>query len=142
MKMKINRCKLDKNTQRKLVEFFVAEVTARTAANLLDIQPNTAALFYRKIREIIMYHLDQTADDIFEGEVELDESYFGGTRKGKRGRGAGGKVAVFGILKRGGMVYVKVVPDTKSDTLMPVITRKVAPDSVVYTDSYRSYNVL
>ncbi|EPJ3714292.1 IS1595 family transposase, partial [Acinetobacter baumannii] len=23
MKMKINRCKLDKNTQRKLVEFFV-----------------------------------------------------------------------------------------------------------------------
>ncbi|WFF30677.1 IS1595 family transposase, partial [Acinetobacter baumannii] len=51
--MKINRCKLDKNTQRKLVEFFVAEVTARTAANLLDIQPNTAALFYRKIREII-----------------------------------------------------------------------------------------
>ncbi|EXC40958.1 putative transposase, partial [Acinetobacter baumannii 273929] len=113
--MKINRCKLDKNTQRKLVEFFVAEVTARTAANLLDIQPNTAALFYRKIREIIMYHLDQTADDIFEGEVELDESYFGGTRKGKRGRGAGGKVAVFGILKRGGMVYVKVVPDTKSD---------------------------
>ncbi|MFW2754311.1 IS1595 family transposase, partial [Acinetobacter baumannii] len=37
---------------------------------------------------------------------------------------------------------VKVVPDTKSDTLMPVITRKVAPDSVVYTDSYRSYNVL
>ncbi|KCW29148.1 putative d-alanyl-D-alanine carboxypeptidase/endopeptidase [Acinetobacter baumannii 6935] len=25
---------------------------------------------------------------------------------------------------------------------MPVITRKVAPDSVVYTDSYRSYNVL
>ena len=40
------------------------------------------------------------------------------------------------------MVYVKVVPDTKSDTLMPVITRKVAPDSVVYTDSYRSYNVL
>ncbi|MBK6055010.1 IS1595 family transposase, partial [Acinetobacter baumannii] len=28
--MKINRCKLDKNTQRKLVEFFVAEVTART----------------------------------------------------------------------------------------------------------------
>lgn len=142
MKMKINRCKLDKNTQRKLVEFFVVEVTARTAANLLDIQPNTAALFYRKIREIIMYHLDQTADDIFEGEAELDESYFGGTRKGKRGRGAGGKVAVFGILKRGGMVYVKVVPDTKSDTLMPVITRKVAPDSVVYTDSYRSYNVL
>ena len=39
------------------------------------------------------------------GEIEVDESYFGGVRKGKRGRGAGGKVPVFGLLKRGGRVY-------------------------------------
>lgn len=32
-------------------------------------------------------------------------SYFGGIRKGKRGRGAGGKTAVFGLLKRNGKVY-------------------------------------
>ncbi len=68
-----------------------------------------------------MYHLDQTADDIFEGEVELDESYFGGTRKGNVGVVLVEKSAVFGILKRGGMVYVKVVPDTQSDTLMPAL---------------------
>ena len=37
---------------------------------------------------------------LFEGEIEVDESYFGGTRKGKRGRGAGSKVPVFGLLKR------------------------------------------
>ena len=37
--------------------------------------------------------------------VEIDECYFGGVRKGKRGRGAAGKVPVFGILKRGGRVY-------------------------------------
>jgi transposase len=42
------------------------------------------------------------------GQIELDESYFGGVRKGKRGRGAAGKVAVFGMLKRGGKVYVKI----------------------------------
>ena len=42
---------------------------------------------------------------MFEGEIEADESYFGGTRKGKRGRGAVGKVAVFGLLKRNGKVY-------------------------------------
>ena len=35
---------------------------------------------------------------MFDGEVEVDESYFGGQRKGKRGRGAAGKVAVFGLL--------------------------------------------
>ena len=72
----------------------------------------------------------------------MDESYFGGVRKGKRGRGAAGKIAVFGLLKRGGNVYTKIVADTKTSTLMPIITSKVAPDSIVYTDSYRSYNAL
>ena len=82
------------------------------------------------------------ASEVFDGCIELDESYFGGVRKGKRGRSAAGKVAVFGILKRGGKVYTVVVEDTKSSTLMPVITRKIAPDSIVYTDTYKSYNAL
>ena len=51
---------------------------------------------------MIVYHLEQEAHEIFDGAVELDESYFGGVHKGKRGRGATGKVAVFGILTRGG----------------------------------------
>ena len=140
--MKISHCRLLKKIQLRLLEFFVLEVTARSAADILGIQPNSAALFYRKIREVIAYHLEQQSHEIFDGVVELDESYFGGVRKGKRGRGAAGKVAVFGILKRGGKVYTKVVGDTKSETLMPLITRKIAPDSIVYIDCYRSYNAL
>ena len=111
-------------------------------ADLLEIQPNSAALFYRQLRKIIAYHLELEAHEIFDGAVELDEGYLGGARKGKRGRGATGKVAVFGILKRGGKVYTKIVNDTKAITLMPLIARKIAPDSVVYTDGYRSDNAL
>lgn len=140
--MKITRCKLSKKTQRKLLEFFVAEVTARTAANLLDVQPNSVALFYKKVRQVIMYHLDQDAKEVFDSQIELDKSYFGGARKGKRGRGAAGKVIVFGLLKRNGKVYTVIVPDTKSITLMPVISNKITPDSVVYTDHWHSYNAL
>ena len=140
--MKLTHCKLLRKHQLKLLEYFVLEVTARSAADMLGIQPNSAALFYRKLREIITYYLEQQAHEIFDGAVELDESYFGGVRKGKRGRGAGGKVVVFGILKRGGKVFTKIVIDTKSITLMPLITKKIAPDSVVYTDYYRSYNAL
>ena len=117
-------------------------MTVRSVPDFLGIQPNSAALFYRQLREIIAYYLEQEAHDIFDGAVELDESYFGGARKGKRGRGATGKVAVFGILKRGGKVYTKVVINTKTEALMPLIARKIAPDSVVYTDCYRSYNAL
>ncbi|MDO5652081.1 MAG: IS1595 family transposase, partial [Moraxella sp.] len=63
-------------------------------------------------------------------------------RKGKRGRGAAGKTAVFGLLKRGDRVYTAIVKDTKQATLMPIITSKIKPDSVVCTDSYKSYNTL
>ena len=140
--MKITRCKLSKNVQRKLLEYFVLEVTARSAADLLGINPNSAALFYRKIRQIIAWHLAQEANEILDGPVELDERYFGGKRKGKRGRGAAGKVVVFGILKRRDKVYTLVVENVKTETLLPVIKKKIQPDSVVYTDCLSSYDVL
>jgi len=74
--------------------------------------------------------------------VEADESYFGGVRKSKRGRGAAGNIAVFGLLKRGGKVYTAIIPNAKTETLLPIIKEKVQPDSVVYTDSFKAYNAL
>ena len=123
--MKITNCKLSKRVQEKLLEFFVLQVTARSAADILGIQPNSAILFYRKIRMVISHYLVLVAYEVFEGPVELDESYFGGRRKGRRGRSAAGKVIVFGILKRNGRVYTVVVDNAKSDTLMSVIKKKI-----------------
>ena len=140
--MKITHCKLKKKVQKEPLHFFVLEVTARSAADILGIHPNSAALFYRKIRTVINYHLALAADEVFEGPVELDESYFSRRRKGRRGRGAAGKVVVFGILKRNGRVYTVVVNNAKSDTLMPVIKQKIMSDSIVYTDSLSSYDKL
>ena len=70
-----------------------------------------------------MVHRTDT-EAMLGGEVEVDESYFGGKRKGKRGRGAAGKIPVFGLLKRGGRVYTKTIPDASSATLLP-------PDTVL-----------
>ncbi len=126
-------------TQQKLLEHFVAGTTARAAALLVGVQGNTATLFYQRLRRLIASKQDSYAMD---GEVEVDESYFGGVRKGKRGRGAGGKVPVFGLLKRGGKVYTAIIPDAKASTLIPIIREKVQPDSIVYTDSFRAYDVL
>jgi len=78
-------------------------------------------MYYQKVREVICDHLKHVAEEYFEGKLELDESYFGGRRKGKRGRGAAGKVITFGILKRGGKIYTKVIEDTKTKTLMSMI---------------------
>ena len=79
----------------------------------------------------------------FQGEIEVDESYFGAKRvKGKRGRGAGRKTPVFGILQRKGSVYTEIVPDCARKTLQAIIRGKVEPDSVIHSDSWRGYNGL
>ena len=62
--MKITHCKLKKKAQKELLRFFVLEVTARPAADILDIQPNTAILLYRTIRMVISHHLVLAADEV------------------------------------------------------------------------------
>lgn len=139
--MYVKHCKLTRNQQLKLLEHFVAGTPARTAAELAGVHRNSAIRFFHKLREkIALKQLDRSEQ--FCGKIELDESYFGGVRKGKRGRGSAGEIPVFGILKRGGKVYTQVIDNAKADTLMPIIRKKIKPDSIVYTDSYRSYNAL
>ena len=138
----MRKSRLSLAKQSKLIEHFVAGTTARCAADLIGVNRNTAAYYFRRLREIIVYQLDQESHEVFAGEIEVDESYFGGTRKGERGRGAAGKVPVFGLLKRGGKVYTKIIADASSQTLMPIIAHKVIPDSIVYSDCWRGYNVL
>lgn len=139
--MYIKHCKLGRSEQLELMKYFVAGSTARTAADLVGIHRNTSVRFFHKLREKIAQK-QQNRSEQFCGKIELDESYFGGARKGKRGRGAAGKVAVFGLLKRGGKVYTQIILDAKSDTLMPIIREKIEPDSIVYTDYWRGYNAL
>jgi len=134
----MRKSRLSQYKQDRLVEHFVAGTTARTAASLCGVNRKTAALYFLRLREIIAYELEAETANMLGGEIEVDESYFGG----KRGRGAAGKIPVFGILKRGGKVYTKIIPDAASATLIPIIERKVIPDSIVYSDCWRGYNVL
>ena len=132
--------RLSQTKQDRLIEHFVSGSTARTAAALVGVHRNTAAYYFQRLRQLICQAVEDETP--FFGEIEVDESSFGGKRKGKRGRGAAGKVPVFGILKRGGRVYTKVIPDVRSATLMRILEQKVVPDSIVYTDSLGTYNVL
>lgn len=133
------KSRLPPRQQGRLIEYFVAGATARAAAELVGVQPNTAIRFFMRLRQLIASKLPSYE---LSGEVEADESYFGGVRKGKRGRGAAGKVAVFGLLKRGGKVYTAIIPNAKTETLLPIIQEKILPDSIVYTDTFRAYNAL
>lgn len=133
------KSRLSVRQQSRLLEHFVAGTTARAAAELVEVQPNTAARFFLRLRQLIASKVPSYQ---LGGEVEADESYFGGQRKGKRGRGAAGKVPVFGLLKRRGKVFTAIIPDATTDTLMNIIEEKVTPDSIVYTDCFLAYDAL
>ena len=68
--MKITKRKLNRKNQIKLLEFCIAEVTARISADLLVIQSNSIALLYRKILQILVCHIDPNTIEIFEGYMK------------------------------------------------------------------------
>ena len=84
---------------------------------------------------IVALELEAEGEALFDGEIEVDESYFGGNRKGGRGRGAE-ETPVFSLLKRGGKAYIKIIPDAPSATLFPIMAHKTVPHSVVRIDDF------
>ncbi len=64
--MKITHCKLKKEVQKEPLRSFVPEVTARSAADILGIHPDSAALFYRKIRTVANHRFALAADEVFD----------------------------------------------------------------------------
>lgn len=120
---------------------FSLDLTATQTAKLLGLNRNTANRIYN-ITRVKLAQYQEEINDGFEGEVELDESYFGGKRrKGRRGRGTG-KTPVFGILKRKGRVFTQVIKNAKKDELMPIIKALVKGHSTIYTDKWRAYDGL
>ena len=76
------------------------------------------------------------------GEVEVDETYIGGKRSGKRGRGAQGKTVVAGMKQRNGPVKTQVVKDAKTQTIEPIVRDHVRQGSKVHSDEWWAYKRL
>ena len=127
---------------KKIMRYFCEDITASKTAILLGINRNTINRYFNLFRQKISTSVIG-AGDLFSGEIECDESYFGARRvRGKRGRGAAGKTPVFGLLKRDGNVYVEVVKNCSKQSLMPIIQGKVLEGSTMYTDGWKGYDGL
>ena len=97
-----------------------------------------------RMAHLIRQHMARTdGDPSLGGHVEADETYVGGHRKGgKGGRSTTEKVAVFGMLERGGDVMTKVVQHVDGATLGGHIVRNVEKGSTISTDEWQSYQRL
>ena len=124
-------------TDMMVLYYFYLEISAKKTANELEVDYNTVQSRFMQFRKLIAIYCNQEARKL-NGELELDESYFGGKRKGTRGRGAKNKAIVFGILERKGKIYTKIVEDVSAETLMNKIQNKTQKGSVFYTDGWKS----
>ena len=122
----------------QILYYFYLEISARRAANELEINYNAVHRKFMQFRRKIADYCNQEAIKL-NWELEIDESYFGGKRKGNRGRGARNKTIVFGILERKGKVHTVIVQDVSAKTLMSEIKNKTRKGSVFYTDGWKSY---
>ena len=137
----INRSHISEAKFRQILKCFSLDITATDTAELALIDRKTVNRLFNKIREhIAALSIPDEAD---QGEFEIDESYFGAKRvRGKRGRGAAGKTPVFGLFKRGGKVFVRIVENCSKEALMPIITGKVLEGSTIHSDGWRAYDGL
>ena len=106
--------RLSQYKQNKLIELFVASMTACIAAQLVGVNKNTATYDFHCLRWLVYQNSPHL--EMLDGEVEVDKNHFGSQRKGKRGRDASGKTIVFGLLKRNGRVYTVAVPNKQTVT--------------------------
>ena len=126
---------------REVLRYFSKDFTADQTSGLTDISRVTVNRLYQLFRLRISELLGGRGK--LGGEVEVDESYFGARRvRGKRGRGAKGKVPVVGLLKRHGKVYTQIISNCTKDELMPILRGKILSKSTVYTDGWKSYDGL
>lgn len=112
-------------------------ISAKQVQRETGVTYKTAWRMCKEVREILAEDFDP-----FTGEVEMDESYFGGKRKGTRGRGSENKTAVFGMVQRGGKLEIRKVKNVQRNTIMPIVNQNVAKTAKVYTDEFRIYDAL
>lgn len=140
-KRSLKRQRISKGKFSLIVKCFCNDLTAFETSILVRVNRHTVERYFTIFRRWIFK--ESLQGEKLSGEVEVDESYFGPTRvRGKKGRGAGKKIPVVGLLKRKGKVYTKIVADCTREELMPIIKGKVLEGSTVYTDGWKSYDGL
>ena len=137
----IRRARISERLFRDILKEFCRDIDAAKTAERVGVSRQTVNRIYGAIRRRIVIICE--GESPFSGHIEVDESYFGAHRvRGKRGRGAGRKTPVVGLLKRDGKVYTKIIKDCSRASLMPIIKGKVLEKSSIYTDGWSAYDGL
>jgi transposase len=120
-------------------------ISAKQIERETGVTYKTAWRMFKQIRTMLKEDHSDGLGGPESGGVEMDETYFGGVRRGVKGKPAPGdkkKTAIVGILERKGRVRALVARDTKSSTLLGLVKEHILPNTTVFTDEYQPYDGL
>jgi transposase-like protein len=123
-------------------------ISSYQLAKDLSVTQKTAWFMLQRLR-YAMEH--ESFKREMEGIIEVDETFVGGKNKNRhkdkkvpnsQGRSFIDKTPVMGMLEKGGNVRCFVVPDTKAESIQPIIFQGVKRGSTIYSDEWWAYNGL
>jgi len=139
-----------KKTNGKLLKSIISEFLLEHSTDIILSRIKVSKYQLLKTLTLLRKRMTKDIPEVFEGIVEVDETYLGGQwrnkkkgqkkliGKAKRGRGTF-KQPVFGILCRQGKIWAEVVVGVEAAVLQPIIEKKVKKGSIVCSDSWRGY---
>jgi len=115
--------------------------SAMQLSNEFNLPYNTAWFVLQRIRHAMA---QRDNNYMLAGLVELDDTYFGTTKKGsKRGRGTSKTKVIVALSKdndgKPKFAKMQVVPNLKGKTIARFVKNSISEGSVVQSDAYRSY---
>jgi transposase len=132
-----------------LVKKIIAEFILEHSTDIILARVNISKPKLLKILTLLRTEMTKDVPGVFEGIVEVDETYVGGKwinkrkavklrKKSKRGRG-NNKQPVFGILCRNGQIWAELIDGVEAKDLQPRIEKQVKKGAIVCSDTWRGY---
>jgi transposase-like protein len=119
--------------------FLYLDLNATKLMIAIEVTYKTAWRMLHKLREAMRAELEKL---ILEGDVEIDDTYIGGRRKGRRGRGAAGKSVVVGMVSRLGKIFLKTAPNLGYTEIADAVIGRVDDNARIITDEFKGYRIL
>ncbi len=134
--MNLKRSRLSVQQRERLLEHFVAGTPARTAAELVGVNRNTATHFYHRLRELIANRLERVSPFALQCPSPGSESSGGDRQNGGATSDGQRRLLVLGVFVRGGKVYTALLRSAQAESALASLRMSANAEAIVHVETF------